>query len=257
MNRDKLDDEQLLAWFEGVVSEAALRYPGNPVAVQYGDHPQQVIDLWGDLSSKLWVVSIHGGYFAAEYDRTVNEPLSRRLASEGMAVANIEYRRTGSAGVPMDTVNDVRAAIAEVLLLVPSGSRVVVTGHSAGGYLALTGAIDEKIEAVFPLAPVTDLTATARGGWDEGAIARWLGSPLEDESEIWAQFEPEEIGWTTAPVIALHGREDQVVPLVLASQFAGRHDSVKLVELAEAGHYEFLDPESDSVTSLIVELRRN
>ena len=98
MNRDSLDDAELLQWFESVVSESTGRYPGDPKTVKYGSHPLQVMDLWGDLTSQLWVVSIHGGYFAAEYDRTVNEPLSRRLASEGMAVANIEYRRAGGGG---------------------------------------------------------------------------------------------------------------------------------------------------------------
>ena len=255
MNRDSLDDAELLQWFESVVSESTGRYPGDPKTVKYGSHPMQVIDLWGDLTSQLWVVSIHGGYFAAEYDRTVNEPLSRRLASEGMAVANIEYRRAGSVADPRETVNDVRAAIAEVILLAPAESRVVVIGHSAGGYLAITGATHDGVHAVLPLAPVTDLAGIAIGGWDEGEIAKWIGKPLGDTSGVWEELQPDQIGLTHAPIVVIHGSDDRVVPVEHTHEFLDRHRGVKLVELADVGHYEFLDPESDSIATLISEIQ--
>lgn len=254
-NLDHLDDEQLLAWFEGLLADTVDRYPGAPEELRYGDHPLQVIDLWGDRASELWVISIHGGYFAAEYDRTVNEPLSRRLAADGMAVANIEYRRAGSAGDPAETVADVRAAIAAVIDLVPEGSRVVVTGHSAGGYLALTGAVHAGIDAVVPLAPVTDLVATARGGWDGGEIAGWIGAPLGDGSGSWSALQPEAVGMATARIVAIHGAEDRVVPAALTREFVARHPEIRLRELPETGHYEFLDPGSVAVAAALDEIR--
>jgi acetyl esterase/lipase len=257
MNRDSLDDAELLQWFESVVSESVGRYPGDPKTVKYGSHPLQLMDLWGDLSSMLWVVSIHGGYFAAEYDRTVNEPLSRRLASEGMAVANIEYRRAGSVADPRETVNDVRAAIAEVILLAPVESRVVVIGHSAGGYLAITGATHDGVHGVLPLAPVTDLAGIAIDGWDEGEIAKWIGKPLGDTSGVWEELQPDQIGSTHAPIVVIHGSDDRVVPVEHTHEFLERHKGVRLVELAEVGHYEFLDPESDSFATLIFEIQQS
>lgn len=257
MNRDSLNDAELLQWFEGVVSESVGRYPGDPTTVKYGSHPMQAMDLWGDLSSMHWVVSIHGGYFAEEYDRTVNEPLSRRLASEGMAVANIEYRRAGSVADPRETVNDVRAAIAEVVLLAPEESRVVVVGHSAGGYLAITGATHDGVHGVIPLAPVTDLAGIAIGGWDEGEIAKWIGKPFGDGSGIWEELQPDQIGLTRAPMVAIHGSDDSVVPVEQTREFSVSHRGIRLVELAEVGHYEFLDPESDSIATLIFEIRQS
>ena len=260
MSVDDLDDEQLLAWFEQLHAEAAQRFPGVPETVSYGDHPLQLIDLWGDQASSLWVVSIHGGYFAAEYDRSVNEPISRRMAAEGMAVANIEYRRAESAADPRDTVADVRAAISAVIDRAPKIARIVVTGHSAGGYLALTGAVHADIDAVFPLAPVTDLVATARGGWDEGAIARWIGEPLLSEEGgdgPWSQLQPDAIGLAGAPTTILHGVEDRVVPVHLARDFTDRHPGLSLVELPMTGHYEFLDPHSNAVSDLLDAIRRS
>lgn len=255
-NLDDLSDEDLLGWFEELLSESALRYPGEPQVRHYGAEPQQLVDLWGDVESPLWVVSIHGGYFAAEYDRTVNEPLARRLAAEGMAVANVEYRRAGSVTDPADTVHDVRAAIALVLDLAPASSAVVVTGHSAGGYLTLTGAVHDPIVAAFPLAPVTDLVATAQGGWDDGAIAAWLGQPASNGASPWTTLQPESIGMSRAPLTILHGTQDGVVPIELTRQFVSRHPEVVLIELAGMGHYEFLDPQSAAVDTLVEALLR-
>lgn len=254
-NLDHLSDEDLLRWFEQLLSETARRYPGEPQVRQYGSDPMQVVDLWGDVTSQLWVVSIHGGYFAAEYDRAVNEPISRRLAAEGMAVANIEYRRAGSASDPTDTVHDVRAAIAAVLHWAPASSAVAVTGHSAGGYLTLTGAVDAGVLAAFPLAPVTDLIATAQGGWDDGAIADWLGEPTGKGASLWTALQPESLGISKAPLTILHGTQDGVVPIELSREFVARHPEIILVEFEGMGHYEFLDPESLAVNHLIEALR--
>lgn len=258
MSLDDLSDEQLLEWFEGLLEQTRERYPGDPETWSYGDHPLQLIDLWGDPEEALWVVSIHGGYFAAEYDRTVNEPLCRRLAAEGMAVANIEYRRAGSISDPQETVTDVRAAIAAVVERAPQGARIVVTGHSAGGYLALTGGTHPDLQAVIPLAPVVDLIATSEGGWDEGALENWIGEPPASAaaaSSRWARLQPDAIGISSAALTIVHGIDDRVVPVDLTRDFVGDHPGARLIELPGTGHYEFLDPESLAALSLLWEIR--
>lgn len=252
---DSLSDEQLLAWFTGVLARAQADFPGSPVTHPYGEDPFQVVDIWGDPQAPVWVVSIHGGYFAAEYDRTVNEPLARYLASAGMAVANIEYRRTGSAPNPRATVQDVREAIAAVLDWAPRESTIVVVGHSAGGYLALTGATHENIRAVIPLAPVTDLLATAAGGWDDGAIAQWIGTTPPGDVEIWRSLQPEEMGMATTDITILHGGLDAVVPIHLGRDFESRHPHVGFIEIEDAGHYEFLDPQSEASRKMLSTIR--
>lgn len=58
---EELSDEELSAWFDRVMADAAERYPGEPTTIAYGRHVQQVIDLWGDMRAPLVVVSVHGG----------------------------------------------------------------------------------------------------------------------------------------------------------------------------------------------------
>lgn len=260
MSRDHLTDDELIAWFTGMSADAAAAFPGAPVAVAYDGHPLHVIDLWGDTNATTWVVWIHGGYFAAEYDRSVNEPMARRLAAEGFAVANIEYRRAGSADTAHQTVADVRAAVAWTIGRAPSGSTVIVMGHSAGGYLTFVGASVPGVSAAVPLAPLTYLRRTSEGGWDEGAIAAWIGSSPTESPDGWGALELPALGAPSVRVRILHGADDRVVPVALTEDYLSAHlepagVDAALDALPGTGHYEFLDPFSATADRVIATLR--
>ncbi|NEB13579.1 alpha/beta hydrolase, partial [Streptomyces coelicoflavus] len=129
----------------------------------YGDHPDQVVDFYaphagaGPGGPAPVVVVLHGGSWRAPYDRRHISPFAGFLARRGFAVASVEYRRgaEGSAaegsGDPVagrwpDTFDDVAAALDALPELVrrhlPQADvrRTVLTGHSAGGHLALWAA---------------------------------------------------------------------------------------------------------------------
>jgi acetyl esterase/lipase len=260
MSRDHLTDDELIEWFIEMSAAAAAAFPGAPVAMPYDEHPLHVIDLWGDTDATTWVVWIHGGYFAAEYDRSVNEPMSRRLAAEGFAVANIEYRRAGSADTAHQTVADVRAAVTWTTGRAPHGATVIVMGHSAGGYLTFVGASVPGVSAAVPLAPLTYLRRASEAGWDEGAIASWIGSdPLQSPAE-WEALELPALGIPGVRTRILHGAEDRVVPIALTEDYLAEHlrpagIDVALTALPGTGHYEFLDPFSPAADGVIATLR--
>ncbi|MDX3137316.1 alpha/beta hydrolase, partial [Streptomyces europaeiscabiei] len=106
------------------------------------------------------VVVLHGGAWRAPYDRHHITPFADFLARHGFAVANIEYRRgsslpaqTGPTGTPAptagrwpETFDDIAAALDALPDLVRAAlpqadpRRMVLTGHSAGGHLALWAA---------------------------------------------------------------------------------------------------------------------
>ncbi len=76
---------------------------------------------------------IHGGFWKAQYDLTLGEPLAADLVAQGWAALNVEYRRVGNGGGVPATLDDVRAAID---LVAGDYGTVVTLGHSAGGHLA-------------------------------------------------------------------------------------------------------------------------
>ncbi|CAB5015768.1 MAG: prolyl oligopeptidase family serine peptidase [Actinobacteria bacterium] len=255
MALDGASDAEIIEWFEGILAAARDRYPCPTWAEVYGEHLDHVIDFWGERDQPLVVISIHGGYFAAHYDRGVNEPVCRAMASMGALVANVEYSRAGGCTDPMDSVRDVRAAVAHVVNSVRPGTRVVVTGHSAGGYLALAASTVPGIDAVVALAPVTDLWECSVGGWDDEEIARWIGVLPHESPDQWHRMRLENVGMGDVPCVVIHGATDGVVPLSQSEVFvAARGPETRLVALPGVGHYEFLDADSAATAALLAEL---
>ncbi|MER7400614.1 alpha/beta hydrolase, partial [Streptomyces sp. NPDC000151] len=136
MSREPDEEEALLA--------CAPVPPDGRIA--YGDHPDQVIDLYrppeappGRRSGPL-IVLLHGGFWRVAYDRTHLSPLAAALAREGLPVALAEYRRAGGGGGFPETFNDVTNAVRAAAAEAGAHASVVLAGHSAGGHLALWAA---------------------------------------------------------------------------------------------------------------------
>ena len=139
--------------------------------VRYGEHPEQVADLWlpPDDGPHPVVVSIHGGYFQQQYRRDGHDPLAQALVATGLAVLNIEYRRARTGGTLETTTGDVMTAISLVRQRSELCPRVGVVGHSAGGYLALWAASHPDVDLVVALAPTADLVDCVNGRYDGGS----------------------------------------------------------------------------------------
>lgn len=193
--------------------------------VAYGDHPDQVLDLYrparGAVRGPL-VVLLHGGFWRAAYDRTHLSPLAAALAGHGLPVALAEYRRAGGGGGLPETFEDVRDAVAtaaeRALTDTGCGAPVVVAGHSAGGQLALwaasrAGAVDgapggpapggqvpggpapgrfPHVAGVVAVAPVADLARAHELRLSQDAVTDFLGAVpggdaiVEDERTVGA-----------------------------------------------------------------------
>ncbi len=78
------------------------------------------------------MVIIHGGFWKAEYDASLGEPLAADLTAQGWTTLNVEYRRVGNGGGFPATFDDVHAAIEALAGTDVDTTTVVTLGHSAG-----------------------------------------------------------------------------------------------------------------------------
>ena len=150
----------------------------NRSTYSYDDHPSQTGELFVPSGSGPFrvVVVVHGGYWKAQYDRSLMDGLCADLAAHGLAAWNIEYRRVGAGGGWPQTFLDVGSAV-DLLADLDAPldlSHVGAVGHSAGGQLALWAALRSglpsdapggaprvEISAAVSQAGVLDLTLAA------------------------------------------------------------------------------------------------
>lgn len=227
--------------------------------VRYADHTDGVIDLF--LPTKLdptrqhpLLVALHGGFWHREWDRTHLRPMAHALVDRGWVVATPEYRR--GAGSWPDTRDDVATALDVVADLVESvapgavdpNAAYTLTGHSAGGHLALWGGLragPERVRRIVALAPVADLEAAARSGMGEGAAIEFLGGTPDDRPDAYAEANPMRMLPGRVPVVILHGTDDHSVPVEASRAVATAlmdSPTVSYIELADVDHFAVIDP---------------
>jgi dipeptidyl aminopeptidase/acylaminoacyl peptidase len=246
------DGPDLVAWLDELHAWSSARDCPAPRTVAYGDHPDQVADLWlpGGVADPPVVVSLHGGYFRAAFRRDLHDPIARELVARGFAVWNVEYRRTGTGGGLRETTSDVWTAVDAA----PGDGPVAVFGHSAGGFLAEWLAAHPRVELAVPLAGVLDPEAVVRAGWDRGGVAEWLGAWPDEDPARYAAADPRHHVPAGARHVLIHGTADATVGVEQSRAFAAAAraggDPVELVELDGEGHFAFLDPREPAFEAL-------
>ncbi|MFJ5836664.1 alpha/beta hydrolase [Streptomyces shenzhenensis] len=277
--------------------ESAFSHPPvDPDATAaYGDHPDQVIDFYAPrgpepsspASGAPLVVVLHGGAWRAPYDRRHLTPFADFLARRGFAVANVEYRRGGAApaggdagpaaGRWPDTFDDVAAALDALPALageaLPQGDlrRTVLTGHSAGGHLALWAAARHVLPADSPwrtdrpaplrgvvaLAPIADFAMAEKLDVCGHAVLQLLGG--QDEFGVRRPYaDPALLLPTGIATTLVQGRTDVVVPQAVAESYAEAAakagEVVGLTLLEDVGHFPLIDPAADACAVVAEEI---
>ncbi|MDT0613204.1 alpha/beta hydrolase [Streptomyces lancefieldiae] len=266
----------------------------------YGDHPDQVIDFYaprgtgGPGGAAPVVVVLHGGAWRAPYDRRHLGPFADFLARRGFAVANVEYRRgaqgAGAEGVAAgggavgpvagrwpDTFDDVAAALDALPALVrqqlpqADARRVVLTGHSAGGHLALWAAARHVLPADAPwrldrpaplrgvvaLAPIADFEVADELDVCGGAARQLLGGS-ESFAERRPYADPALLLPTGIATTLVQGRADLDVPQAVAEAYADAAakagEVVGVTLLEDVGHFPLIDPAADACAVVAEEI---
>ncbi|GII54433.1 lipase [Planotetraspora thailandica] len=274
---------------DGAEQESAFSHPfvEPDATASYGGHADQVVDFYaprmapGEAKAPL-VVVLHGGAWRAAYDRRHVAPFAAFLARRAFAVASVEYRRggaePGAAGRWPQTFDDVAAAmdalprlVADVLPQADS-RRAVVVGHSAGGHLALWAAARHRlpegspwwrprpsVAGVVALAPIADFIKAGELSVCSDAALQLLGGPERFE-ERRPSADPVALLPTGVPTTVVQGDADIVVPAEVAESFvraaAEVGETVRLIQVADAGHFPLIDPAADACALVAEEITR-
>ncbi|MET7487549.1 alpha/beta hydrolase [Streptomyces sp. NPDC005538] len=275
--------------------ESAFSHPAvDPDSTAaYGDHPDQVIDFYAPRGERVpaeavpLVVVLHGGAWRAPYDRRHITPFADFLARRGFAVANVEYRRGAAlpaqggagpvAGRWPDTFDDIAAALDALPALVREAlpqadrRRTVITGHSAGGHLALWAAARHvlpkdapwrtdapaALRGVIALAPIADFTVAEELAVCGGAAGQLLGGEAKFAERL-PYADPVLLLPTGIATALVQGRADTTVPQAVAESYADAAaksgEVVGLTLLEDVGHFPLIDPVADACAVVAEEI---
>ncbi|GHH91166.1 alpha/beta hydrolase [Streptomyces capillispiralis] len=272
---------------------SALSHPPvDPDATAaYGDAPDQLIDFYAPRRSggpggpAPVVVVLHGGAWRAPYDRRHISPFAAFLAGRGFAVASVEYRRGAGergggdavAGRWPETFDDVAAALDALEPLVRTHlpgadpGRTVLTGHSAGGHLALWAAARHLLPADAPwrtdgpaplrgvvaLAPVADFAVADKLDVCGAGVRQLLGGD-EHFAERRPYADPALLLPTGIATTLVQGRTDLDVPPAVAESYADAAakagEVVGVTLLDGVGHFPLIDPAADACAVVAEEI---
>ena len=228
---------------------------GPDLVLRYGPHVDHVADVHlppAHLGVRNTLVMLHGGFWGQAYDRTHLRSYAVHRADAGWAVVTPEYRRVGGDGGWPETFDDVRELARQLPELLgeaapdTAGKPIVLSGHSAGGHLALWLAAAEPpagLASVLALAPVANLRAAHEDRLGGDAALALMGVPPEVDPPRWLAADPTRLPAPAVPVTIFHGRRDTVVPVGQSYGYRVRHPGTRLV-VFDCAHFELIDPDA-------------
>ena len=218
---------------------------------QYGTSELETAELWlpqtehnpPPESGFPVVIFIHGGCWLNQFDIRHSHALSTALTHSGYAVWSLEYRRTGDPGGGWpNTYNDVLSGIDALFELEGKPldlDRVVVSGHSAGGHLALLAGSErtDRLRGVIGLAAIVDIEQYARGTNScQTATPAFMGGTPDAQAEAYRVANPIHRALHPATRL-LHGDLDAIVPI---EQTASLQNQTQIAK--GAGHFDWIHP---------------
>ena len=209
------------------------------------------------------VINIHGGGWVGGTKESNNLHLLPYLEM-GFSIVNVEYRLARVALAPA-AVEDCRLALRWVMKNARTynldTTRIVVTGGSAGGHLALmTGMLDSaagfdvsrewdqtnpvlKVAAIVNWFGITDVQDLLAGPNRQNYAVSWIGNG-KDREEIAKRVSPlSYIRKDLPPIFTIHGTSDQLVPYAHATRLHAALDKAgvpnRLVTIPNGKHGGF------------------
>jgi len=231
------------------------------------------LDIWyphDNPNPTPTLVYIHGGgWIFGSKEGSVYQLLP--YLERGWRVVNVEYRMAGNSLAP-GSVEDTRCALRWIYRNAAQWkfdtSKIVLTGHSAGGHLSLitgmlpdgtsldnrcyadakSGGVPMKVAGIVNWYGITDVNDLIQGPNLKNYAAMWMGS-LPNAVEVARTVSPlTYVRSGLPPVITIHGDKDDVVPYTHAIRLHEALDKTgnvnKLVTVKGGGHGMFAQTES-------------
>lgn len=262
----------------------ALSGPAPTRHVAYGAAPSQFAELFepaGDGPFPLAVI-IHGGCWTRAFGGiTQMRNMAGKLAAQGIAVWNVEYRRYDEEGGGYPGMYlDVASAMERLRALAPAHrldlSRMVLVGHSAGGHLAQWAASRARLPRDSPLYvadPLPVPVVISLGGLAdlrreqaliksscERDMAQLAGVPSAARPDIFSDTSPAELLPAGVRTVLIHGEHDTIAPLRVGQDYARRAqaagDVAEVLVLPGGSHYDEVAASSPSWPLVQAQIRR-
>jgi acetyl esterase/lipase len=196
--------------------------------IAYDKHPQTVLDILQPKSPAVekrpGAIVIHGGGWTGGTKEGMVNSFALRYVEKGFVVANVEYRLAKAATAPA-AVNDVLNAASWFFKNAGKYNvdkkRIVVTGGSAGGHLALMVGMTPKSAR---LGPTSDVAAVVNFYGITDVADQLSGPNMRKYAVTWVPEAPgrEELAARISPItyarkdvpaiLTLHGDSDETVP---------------------------------------------
>jgi len=226
----------LLALSASLFAQTPQKYPELPAGVKmdaniaYDAHMETVLDVFQPAASatakRPGVIVIHGGGWVGGTKEGQWDNFVRRYLEKGFVVANVEYRLAKAATAPAAVEDSLKAAnwfLNNAAKYNVDRKRVLVTGGSAGGHLALMVGMTPKsaklgkpakVAAVVNFYGITDVGDQLAGTNMRQYAVTWLpDSP--GRIDLAHRVSPMTyVRRGLPPILTLHGDSDQTVPYV-------------------------------------------
>lgn len=226
--------------------------------ISYGFHERNVMDVYlpVDRSPKTaFVVNIHGGAWV-QGDKKDNAKLSEYLLSQGIAVANLNYRYANFTDTHLPELLE---DIDNVVKYLSSHSRewntrstgFSISGGSSGAHVSLMYAYtkNKQIKTIIERCGPVDFTDVQTLQYVKAANLFDVLDKMSGNKVVWNFGDPIPERYTkTSPVkfvnniptMIIHGDKDEVVPIqqayLLEKALKAKSVTYKLVIVPGAGH---------------------
>ncbi len=246
----------LLLAFGSVASALDYQIEAN---IHYGNHAENVLDILQPsapaLGNRPGVIVIHGGGWVRGDKERMLDSFCLPFIRQGSVVANVEYRLATAAPAPAAVTDVLQAAQwfqDHAARYKVDPKRIVVTGASAGGHLALMVGMTSsvKIAGVIDFFGIVDVADQLAGPNAREFAAQWIPEQ-PNRLELAGRMSPiSYVRKGLPPILALHGEADPLVPyeqsVNLAKAVRSAGGDAELITVP-AGKHGFTPQEMDAL----------